>query len=81
MPLGVLRTTTPGSNGTHSPASNLAIFRPLRIIKRFLPSGSVRLSGKDLMALIGSVFSFAIAIGVGTFSQFEGEDLPYQSAT
>jgi len=37
------------------------------------------------MALIGSVFSFAIAIaiaiGVGTFSQFEGEDLPYQSAT
>src|SRR5215831_17829236 len=44
MPSGVMRTTTPGSNGTHSPASYLAIFWPLRIIKRPLPSVVIALA-------------------------------------
>src|SRR5262249_49309838 len=45
MPSSVVRTTTPGSNGIHCPASYLAIFLPLRIIKRPLPSYSIRSSG------------------------------------
>src|SRR5262245_46502211 len=46
----VVRTTSPGSNGTHSPASCLAIFWPLRIIKRPLPSDSVRLSASSILS-------------------------------